>query len=584
MPRQKAQQIEGLELWTPSDSFSQAHNLDSLYTIMPNLQALTLLHKPGEETIYCGDNDQTIYHMVEEAAVDERERRLHGQDGPLRAAVRADQQIAPADFHEESRMRELNLGMGRAALMLAWRSEQSTDFKSAASDLKETFGLLEEPIHEIGELSDTSHHDSGLIYLFVQAARKFKSLSPEEATAISDALGQALLPFPTGRKGYASDTWNGTRARNFIERVSFSQYKPASTAPRAPRPKATRDKKNSFKIYPEKAKKVTAERTRAEVFIAGILGDRTHKKYPVKLAKAHKKFCGKDAEPFEIRNDTRVDTSRLAVAAYLEAFSQQPNDIAGQILEYLSKGRDPRRPLLPLISIGNLATAKLNAAGGLKGKDLPLPGLSVKSIPKGFEVLRHLLEASPGAKDDQKFQQAKMLGDITAQYLQQAFPPNEEIDYQILPAPDDYISTRDFAMKHGLNQRTLEHVLNDYGIDPPTYLFEHHARKALGADDRKLLLEALQDLRVPEAPRGYRSISGFAGIFRTDIETVKALIDEHDVSVGRHRFRSKLGASLSPQAQQQLIDLLEITPHPSYLPRAEDEQPASGDTEATPGE
>jgi hypothetical protein len=546
--------IQGLELWLPGQSFHQDHNRLPVRDAMPDFQTLMILAKPDEPAIYCtGKEGQVIYHTVDEETVNVRAIALEEEPGTVTSALDAGREISEQELEEEARLRELNLGLGRTSLFLAALAEDSRDFMRAAHDLQQILEMLDQPVHTMDSLTATTMSDRGLMYMFVQAARKFKTLSEENATELSHAIGRSVMPFPTTKSGRNIETWAAHREHAFIERVGFPQPKLIQRSKGGPRRRS-----ESHVIHKEETLGEQKKRTPAEIFIYRLLGDRTHNPYEVKLARAHHAYFEEEPQDFEVRNDTRTDMARLGFRAYLAENSRRGNDAAGQILEYLSRrGGNPHRPLLPLIVVGNLVTSKLNAGGGVKGRQLELPGLAPENLAQGFQALRAMFETSGSSRQGKEI---KMLGDIVSGYLEAAFPPGEgyesPLSYNTPPAPEDYVSTVDFAQQYDLSHDILERVLPDYGVDAATYRFDKFARKGLSPEDQEKLIDALDELRIARAPRGSRSVTTFANLIGTSGKKINELIEEHSIEAPTRRFTTKLGRSLSPEDQKTLARLL----------------------------
>lgn len=558
MTQQETPRVEGLRIWVPPDSFEQDYNVVSFEKAMADFQALNILRKLGDEAIYCSGDNRVVYHTVDSLNVQHRLSKLQQEPSPISSGLQPDQIVDSSVMGEEACARELHLGLGRTSLCLAVNAEQRDDFVAAADDLKNVFLMLGQPIHSIDELMHTTVRREDLIYMFVQAARKHKTLSRKDATELADALDHGILPIPQGRNQKIFETWGQARGKSFIERVGFIQKKHTHSPQdgNLKKDKSTLAKQPHFTHYEEPVAEVkkTEKRTKAEVFIFRLFRDRRHIPYSQKLAHVHDTFLGEDPKPIDIRNDTKMELSRLGVEAYLETVKIREDDAAGQILSYLSKRRgNYKSPLLPIIVAGNFLTAKVNTSGGSNGTPGELPGLSTRGIPLGFRAIRYTLEKnSPAGKDSD----TKRLGDLVEAYLQAAFATSDEQSYEIPEAPEDFMSTQDFGLAHGVGKKTLEAILPNYGIDANTYRFGQWMRRGLSPDDQTVLESNLDELRIEPAPKGYRSISGFSHVSGVAKPEVDKLIEDHGIETGTHRFRSKVGKSLNPDAQRRLSKLL----------------------------
>ncbi len=555
---------ENFQLWLPSDSFKSNYNIIAFQEAMTGFQTLSILHRVGEAAIYCSSDDHIIYHTVTDRAVKQRHTELQQQSSEVTSCLQPDQPLQSEELAEEARVRELHLGLGKTCLLMAVGAEEGAKFTAAAHDLQQVFSMLTQPIHSIEAISKTAMRKEGLIYMFVQAARRHRALTPKAAGELADGLNQGILPLKNG------DSWIKDRGKGFVERAGFATITPHY--PKQSRKNRARtityaDRISALKLTPAPEKKSPRIRTDAEIFINLLLPTRRRTSYQEKLTAAHATFVGKEAQPFNVSPDRKLELGKLGVEAYLEAMSKHEGDEAGQILKYITRRRSSYKfGLLPLIVAGNLLTARVNANGGFKGKRRKLPGLQMEGLAAGFGAIRHTFESEPRPKAKaaaQAYRNNKKLGDIVEAYLRTVSSEYNEQSYEITEAPEGVMSGQDFARKHRISKGKLDTVIGEHGIDAKNYMFGRVITRGLNLEEQEQVLSMLDEIRVEPAPPGYRSVSGVSIITGIEKSRLDRLIRQHGIEVGRHRFRSTPGASLSPEAQHQLEDILNSKRAPS---------------------
>lgn len=563
------ERIEGLQLWIPSDSFKEPQNLNALEKAMPDLRAVSILQVPGEETIYCaGDRDGLVHHAVKPEDVDERKTELEKQTSAVTAATMPDIIISGHEgLKEEARMRELQLGLGRTSLFMASQAETQSDFIAAANDLKIVSLMLRQRVQPIERLSDTTLNANGLIYMFVKAARKHRSLSRNTAIELANAIDETIVPFPSATNRRQLETWGQARSRGFIDRVSFTQSPLVETS--RPKPKKTPNKpsgETGHTLSPiagsDLAKKAAREKKpyvkppKTEQFIYRIAPDRSKIPFKAKLKKAHETYCGDNPTAFEIRKESVVELTQLGFEAYILTMQRRPGDAADQMKKYLDHKRNIHRPLLRMVVIGNLLAARVNASGGFRGELAEIPGLQAKNMPQAFKALRMFLAKNNHGRENDE---ARQIGDLVESYLDAAYAEGIELDsFEAIAAPSGFVTTEAYALRYNLSKSVLQGAIVDNGLNPPLYKFGNMERPGLSPDDQAILdsVVANLDKLPPVAPREVRTVGHLAVVTGAQSKRINELIEENDIETGLHLFRGRPARSLDIEAQKKLLILL----------------------------
>lgn len=553
MPSRDIPELVGLQLWLPSDSFNAAYNVSAFQKTISNFQALNILNRPEDSSIYCAGENRYIYHVVGDSDVHELAADLRRQPTAVTASLQPDQRVDSNDKEllEESRVRALHLALGRTGLHLAIEAEDSGTFTAATHDVKQVFSMLRQPIHSLDVLTDTPLHEGGLLYMFVLAARKHKSLTPQAAAELMETLNQGILPFENGQ------TWAQERGKSFVDRIGFVPKKvvyPKQERLARQKRRGRQERSKSaipvVRLTPEQPVKQTAA---AQAFIARLLKERPTTSYEDSLETTYDRFLGKKAEPFEIPDNLKVEVGKMGVEGYLETMRVRANDAADQMLRYVHKRRSNYKfGLLPLVVLGNYVTAKVNKRGGVEGEPMELPSLSIQGLGLGFHAIRYALK-DIGFKEDANDQK---LGNIVEAYLQSVFSSSDEQNYEVADAPEGMVRASHFAVTQGISQAVLDMAIGEYGIDAGNYKFGPLITKGLTLAEQEMLKSIIDEIKVEPAPQGYRSISGFAVVTGVTKPRVDKLIEKYGIETGRHGFRGRTATSLSPEAQDQLAEII----------------------------
>lgn len=120
-------------------------------------------------------------------------------------------------------------------------------------------------------------------------------------------------------------------------------------------------------------------------------------------------------------------------------------------------------------------------------------------------------------------------------------------------APEGYVSLSEFRRSAGIGQPALLRIMaeNDLEIEPMQF-GKNRRGEGLSPEVQSRLGELL-DI-PPPAPEGYVSVSAFSKQAQTSLPKLLRVIEEHDIEVGRHRFRTQTVASLSPEAQAKVME------------------------------
>lgn len=87
--------------------------------------------------------------------------------------------------------------------------------------------------------------------------------------------------------------------------------------------------------------------------------------------------------------------------------------------------------------------------------------------------------------------------------------------------------------------------------------------EALSLESQTALTGLIQAAKAEPAPEGYISVNRFVRQHHVGLATIEKIMEDHGIEAGRHRFRTHTVASLSPEAQEQILTI-----HAQILPPA----------------
>jgi superfamily II DNA or RNA helicase/biotin operon repressor len=120
------------------------------------------------------------------------------------------------------------------------------------------------------------------------------------------------------------------------------------------------------------------------------------------------------------------------------------------------------------------------------------------------------------------------------------------------PAPEGTVSVTAYAKKGGIALPTLLKLIDEHGIETGRHRFRTQAVASLSSEAQTQISE-IRAQGVPVAPEGYMSVPAFAKTLGMAPATIFKFAEEHGIETGEHVFGiNKVGASLSPEAQEQI--------------------------------
>jgi superfamily II DNA or RNA helicase len=120
------------------------------------------------------------------------------------------------------------------------------------------------------------------------------------------------------------------------------------------------------------------------------------------------------------------------------------------------------------------------------------------------------------------------------------------------PAPEGTVSVTSFSKKGGIALPTLLKLIDEHGIETGTHRFRTQTVASL-SPEAQAQVRAIRAQGVPVAPEGHMSVPMFAKTLGMASKTILKLAEVHGIEVGEHVFGiNKVGASLSPEAQEQI--------------------------------
>ncbi len=121
------------------------------------------------------------------------------------------------------------------------------------------------------------------------------------------------------------------------------------------------------------------------------------------------------------------------------------------------------------------------------------------------------------------------------------------------PAPEGYLSAHMFGKEFGITAPYLMKALKGHKIPVERHRFGSMASISFSPEAQKMVRE--QVTFIGKAPEGYASVQAFADALGISHGYLTRAIAKHGVPTGSHRFGVAPAVSLSPEAQEQIIDL-----------------------------
>jgi superfamily II DNA or RNA helicase len=136
-------------------------------------------------------------------------------------------------------------------------------------------------------------------------------------------------------------------------------------------------------------------------------------------------------------------------------------------------------------------------------------------------------------------------------------------------APEDYVSVTEMARRADVGRKTLVTLIAKNDIEVERVYFRgsgnrgNQLSEALSPESQMAVAGLIQAAKAEPAPEGYISVNRFVRQSRIALPTIQKIMEEHGIEADRHRFRTHTVASLSPEAQEQILTI-----HAQLLPPA----------------
>lgn len=455
--------IEGLQIWTPHDSFKEPYNKIGFENGMALLNLLDVKMRPNEELLYVTGVNQAIYEIVTPNEVTQEVALLHTLEPPIMSAIQPNQEVSNVSIREEARLRKLHRGMARTALLSGHYAENANDFDMAANDLYSLFSMLTHKVHPYEELYDTDiRTQNGLFYMFVQAARRWKTISKARAAEIREVMSIAIGDVPPHGRGRVAQPWGSSHGKGFEDRIGFVQPKlihSSKSSTRKNNPDAGVEDRTRPKVKKKHTKPITkagvpddgaevlisrqglatAHREHPRIipphegFINRLNVGQMRKEFPLRIAHAHKIYIEEKSRVFDPEKlRRREEIGQLAILGYLLlARGDASGNLPDQI--FSSLGGTPRHSAGRTLSTANFLAVKYNQQISNQ-KKLELPGMDPLAIPSAFNVIRTYVRRRH-FKAGREPKHLHQFGDLAQLYLDQAYSLDE------LPEPSPESAT-----------------------------------------------------------------------------------------------------------------------------------------------
>jgi transposase len=136
------------------------------------------------------------------------------------------------------------------------------------------------------------------------------------------------------------------------------------------------------------------------------------------------------------------------------------------------------------------------------------------------------------------------------QKIREAYYPDAQ------PAPEGYTTVSQVARQTGVSRNTILRLIskNDIEIEPVA-IRGNRPNEGLSPEAQVALASLLKERAAEPAPEGYTSVNNFLKQSHMSRTTLNKMIEEHGIEVGRHRFQNHTVASISPEAQEQVLEI-----------------------------
>ncbi len=415
--------VRELQIWKPADTFNLNYNRIAFEEGLSGLRLIDVKKKSDSPELYCTGtgSDKTIYHIITPGDVEYHYQQLSLSDQRAESCFQINQSVGVREMREEAWGRELHLGLGRSALMLAHRAESPQELKAVTNDLIKVFSMLVRPVHELDSLTKTSLHSSGLIYLYVRAAIRHKNINKKEAENIAQALNSGIVPLGDGK------TWRESMGDYFIKRVTTNSAKAPQKKSKKSKKDADSASRDGHKVYAGKEQlskgnkevRVPFFSPIAREFIATISRQPSNFKTIDAINELYDRYCVQKVsglKPYD--EETKNEVGSIGIRGYLDLLQVVENEPAHQIRLFTGAGNRRSNQVDKILMTGNLVSAKLSLHDNTDSKDSGIKLLEDQTLLHAFQAIRAgLAVAATKGKGSLETEQIKKYADILEVYL-----------------------------------------------------------------------------------------------------------------------------------------------------------------------
>jgi superfamily II DNA or RNA helicase len=128
----------------------------------------------------------------------------------------------------------------------------------------------------------------------------------------------------------------------------------------------------------------------------------------------------------------------------------------------------------------------------------------------------------------------------------------------IEPAPDNWVSLREFRVTAKIGRKRLDELVEKHGIETKVHKFGPKIAPAISPAHQEILINAIQSERVENAPEGYTSLPVFAKSIDISPTTLQNIVNRIKLELPTYKFGIQNCKAIGPEhwdilfAQQEL--------------------------------
>lgn len=127
-------------------------------------------------------------------------------------------------------------------------------------------------------------------------------------------------------------------------------------------------------------------------------------------------------------------------------------------------------------------------------------------------------------------------------------------------APKEYLSALTLSEEIGIAPQTLMKYVKEYDVAISRHKFgKGKVGVSFSPEAQSEIKNILEDV-MPPAPEGHVSVWSFSEENEESLGSIKLMIAENDIEVGSHKFNYGVAASLDPEAQLKLKEIMSTRP------------------------